>query len=328
VLRDMPGEIIDERVIYLCPPNIRKGKIRHIRKIFDGIFYCSKYKIDTIISVQRTPHGYIGKLISFFTKKPYIHIAISGHRGFWKDGKIIEKLNLAVFKKSDMITVTGKQTQSYLIAHGFSPEKITILPNLPSSRFLEVNVSQYNNREYDIVSFSRIDKNKNLVLLLKAVARLKKTFNVKLIIAGDGDDLNRIKKFVGDLKIEDNVRFVGFITKLEDKIKIYSNSKIFVSCSKGEGFPVSLLEAMSCGCVPVVSNVGDIVDVIDQGINGYIFNNTDKEEELVSYLQLLLNDEKSAKEISENARQISQQISVDKNAKIWDGVFSKLYKRN
>ena len=45
-----------------------------------------------------------------------------------------------------------------------------------------------------------------------------------------------------ELAIGEYIDFVGYISDLEDKLRIYRNSRIFVSCSKGEGFPVSLLE--------------------------------------------------------------------------------------
>lgn len=324
VLRDFPGDMINERVIYLSPKKPINGQIRHVKKIFDGVSYCSKYKIDAIVGVLITPHGYIGKAISFLTCIPYIHVTIAGHREYWVDGKLIEKINIALFKNANTVTVTGKQTQTYLISKGVKPSKIVILPNLPNSYFMDIDIPVTNRRTYDIVSFSRIDKNKNIDLLLRAIARIKDTYSVKLIIAGDGDELNNLKETINNLKLEANVKFVGFISQIEEKVKIYSNSKIFISCSKGEGFPVSLLEAMSCGCVPIVSNVGDIVDVIRQGENGFVFNNTDNETELADYLGQLLDDETQIELMSKEAQKIKTQISADNNGEIWDDILLKI----
>lgn len=327
VLRDFPGDMISEKVTYLHPEKITKSKIRHLKKIINGISYCSEYKIDAILGVLITPHGYIGKTLSLFTRIPYVHITIAGHREYWIDGKLVEKMNIALFKRANAITVTGKQTQSYLNSKGVDLNKIVILPNLPNASFTNVNVAVNNQRMYDIVSFSRIDKNKNIDLLLRAVARIKDSCTIKLIIAGDGDELKNLEVVADNLKMRDNVKFVGYISKLEDKVNIYTNSKIFVSCSKGEGFPVSLLEAMSCGCVPVVSNVGDIVDVIQQGKNGFVFNDTDDEKELAEFLLQLLNGEGLIKNMRKEALKIKKNISVDNNAKIWDGILSKLNKK-
>ena len=87
VLRDFPGDMIDGKVTYLSPEKVSESRIRHIRKVVAGVRYCSKYKIDVIIGVLNTPHGYIGKAIGAMMNIPYIHITIAGHREFWLGGK-------------------------------------------------------------------------------------------------------------------------------------------------------------------------------------------------------------------------------------------------
>lgn len=327
VVRDFPSSVQHKKVTYLCPPKAAKGQIRHVWKFFNAISYCSKYNIDAILGVLITPHGYIGRVLSFLTRRPYIHITIAGHREYWADGKWVEKLNIALFKKADKITVTGKQTLNYLIGKGVDSNRVVIMPNLPNASFLNRDIPIDIPRTYDIVSFSRIDKNKNIDLLLRAAARIKESYSVKLIIAGDGPELVNLKLAVEQLNMRDNVEFAGFITKIEDKIKIYSDSKLFISCSKGEGFPVSLLEAMSCGCVPVVSNVGDIVDVIRQGENGFVFNDTDDEKELATLLQQLLADDELIEKMRREAVKIKTIVSVENNAKTWDSVLSGIDKK-
>lgn len=327
VLRDFPGDMIDGKVTYLSPEKVSESRIRHIRKVVAGVRYCSKYKIDVIIGVLNTPHGYIGKAIGAMMNIPYIHITIAGHREFWLGGKIRERVNLAVFRKARIITVTGQQTLAYLVSKGFDADRIVVLPNLPNQAFMDSNMQEEGERKYDIVSFSRIDKNKNIGLLLRAVSRIKNECSVKLIVAGDGEELDNLKRMAKELAIGEYIDFVGYISDLEDKLRIYRNSRIFVSCSKGEGFPVSLLEAMSCGCVPVVSNVGDIVDVIRHGTNGFVFNDVDSEMELAGCLMRLLSDKELVDKTSREARKIVESISVEGNAGIWDNVFARITAR-
>ena len=127
VLRDFPGDMIDGKVTYLSPEKVSESRIRHIRKVVAGVRYCSKYKIDVIIGVLNTPHGYIGKAIGAMMNIPYIHITIAGHREFWLGGKIRERVNLAVFRKARIITVTGQQTLAYLVSKGFDADRIVCL---------------------------------------------------------------------------------------------------------------------------------------------------------------------------------------------------------
>lgn len=70
------------------------------------------------------------------------------------------RVNLAVFRKARIITVTGQQTLAYLVSKGFDADRIVVLPNLPNQAFMDSNMQEEGERKYDIVSFSRIDKNK------------------------------------------------------------------------------------------------------------------------------------------------------------------------
>ena len=320
VLRDTKGYDVDERVTYLCPETQSKSRWRHFTKINRGIKAVRQYKIGVIIGVLNTPHGYIGRTIAMLTHTPYVHMTIAGHREFWVDGPILEKINLCVFGKGTAITVTGSQTEQYLVKKGIRREMLFILPNLPNETFTKVQHNE--NRSYDIISFSRIDLNKNLILLIKALARLKKKYRPNVIIAGDGDQLENIKAAAQEYSVADMIDFLGYVNGFENKVKLLSDSKIFISCSKGEGFPVSLLEAMNCGCVPVVSNVGDIVDVIRDGKNGYVFNDFNDETEFVGCLEKLLSDESRISAMRQEAYKIKDEISVANNGKVWDDVFS------
>ena len=81
-----------------------------------------------------------------------------------------------------------------------------------------------------------------------------------------------------------------------------------------------MLEAMNCGCVPVVSNVGDIADVIRPGQNGYLYEDTDYEGEFVECLENLLSDEKKLAAMRTEAVKIKETISVSANGEIWNTV--------
>jgi glycosyltransferase involved in cell wall biosynthesis len=325
VLRDTPGNNFSNKVIYLCPKKPTKGIFRHVAKIFKGLSLYKKLNINIVIGVLNTPHGYIGRIISLFTRRPYIHVTIAGDREFWVDGKLKEIFNCWFFRKADFITVTGSKTYRYLLSKNFISNRIVILPNIPNNYFLNLNdIPSCEYRLYDLVFISRIDKNKNLGLLLKALSKLKSQCEIRTLVVGDGEELDAMKSLTASLKIDDRVTFSAYVSGIEDKVNIYKKCKIFVSTSKGEGFPVSLLEAMCCGCIPIVSNVGDISDAIEQGVNGYVFNDTNNETELTHYLHKLFNDRMRMETMSKNAQKIKGKLSVDNNTKIWDSIFSKI----
>lgn len=76
-----------------------------------------------------------------------------------------------------------------------------------------------------------------------------------------------------------------------------------------------------------MSNVGDIVDVIRHGTNGFVFNDVDSEMELAGCLMRLLSDKELVDKTSREARKIVESISVEGNAGIWDNVFARITAR-
>ncbi len=318
VLRDAPGTIENDKVTYITGAADGTNKsLKQINKIKTGIRICKKHNIDFVLGVLIYPHGYIGRLISMFTSLPYIHITVAGHREYWVKGRLVEKINLLLFKGSSVITVTGKKTYDYLVEKGFSAGRIVILPNVINmERYRDYNTE----RKYDIISLSRIDKNKNIPLLLKALHRLNKSIEVNAIIAGDGPELNNVKEEARALGIEQNIKFAGWINE-DGKNDIYNSAKVFVLCSKGEGFPLALLEAMACGCVPVVSDVGDIADAVKDDYNGYVYGNFNNEDELTTILESLIKVPDKITKLSSKAKEIKKDYSLERVNEIWNSIF-------
>lgn len=93
----------------------------------------------------------------------------------------------------------------------------------------------------------------------------------KLIIGAVGEETKRLKALVTTFNLEDKVEFVGWLTK-EDNIKNYQKASIYISIPKSDGTAVSLLEAMSAGCIPVVPDLPVSKEWIENGVNGIIYD--------------------------------------------------------
>lgn len=98
---------------------------------------------------------------------------------------------------------------------------------------------------------------------------LKSNPNWKLIIGATGFKKEELELLVKKLNLSEKVKFVGWLDK-EKNIDWYKRSKIYVSIPSSDGTSVSLLEAMSAGCIPVVSNLPVSKEWITDGINGII----------------------------------------------------------
>lgn len=319
ILRDTSADIISNKVTFISDYGCKlEGKLRHLYRLREGFRICNKYKIDIVAGVLIYPHGYIGRIISILKQLPYIHITIAGQREFWLHGRFIELFNLFVFKKSKTITVTGQNTRSYLLTKGIDCKKVVVLPNvIEMKKFQDID----KHREYDIISISRLDKNKNVSLLLRAIAKVKTTKEIKALIIGDGPEFHNLIAESKILGISQNVYFEGWVRDEDKKIDLYNNCKIYILCSKGEGFPLALLEGMACGCVPIITDVGDITDVVSSKINGYILKDYNDENELASLLESLTSSPNKINNLSVKAKEVKNKFSFEMVSNIWNEIF-------
>src|SRR3990167_466013 len=102
---------------------------------------------------------------------------------------------------------------------------------------------------------------------------------------------------------------------LEDLVYQYQSSRIFINTSLNSPIPCALLEAMSCECAILTTATCEIPTIIKNGENGFITND---KKEMRQYLELLLNDQKLAQKLGENARKtISERFNLNKFVKEW-----------
>ena len=99
--------------------------------------------------------------------------------------------------------------------------------------------------------------------------------DVRAVIVGDGPLKADLQKHAEELGANRNIEFLG---KRKDVELFLSRSKIFVLTSKSEGLSNAMAEAMVAGVVPVVANVGELGDLVIDGVNGYLVEPNNIEE--------------------------------------------------
>lgn len=105
-----------------------------------------------------------------------------------------------------------------------------------------------------LLFIGRIEEHKNLSLLIDAFKFLNDSgYTGRLIIVGDGSELEKLKSQVSSSKYSDFVDFLGFVSE-DVKIRLLSEAELLVIPSKREGFPQVVAEAMASGLPVVTSN--------------------------------------------------------------------------
>lgn len=171
-----------------------------------------------------------------------------------------------------------------------------------------------------LVYLARIEKRKGFFDLMKVMPNLAKKFpNLELYVAGQGD-VEMANTLVKEYGLERNVFILGYIDSVK-RDEILKMGHILVFPSYNEGLPMSLLEAMSYGLVPITTPVGGIPDVVVQNKNGLLVNPGDTEALKKSIDYLLTSPNKYA-DLSENAR---NDVDRDFNYKNYGSKLMKIY---
>lgn len=150
-------------------------------------------------------------------------------------------------------------------------------------------------RHFVILSLGRLSKgaaHKGYDRLIRVFARVaSRNDHARLVIAGRGDDLPRLHGLACELNVESKVRFPGAIDEA-DLANVYRSATVFSLVSdrgtgRGEGIPMTPLEAMACG-VPIIvgDQDGSSEAVIDQE-NGFVIPSLDLERHQACLQQLI-----------------------------------------
>ena len=110
---------------------------------------------------------------------------------------------------------------------------------------------------------------------------------------------------------------------VDDLVRHYQESLVYINPSTLSPVPTSMLEAMSCGCAVVSTATCEIPNIIEHGVNGFMSND---ENELRGYTEQLLANPELARKMGESARKtIEEKFSEDRFISEWNNVFDKTY---
>lgn len=157
--------------------------------------------------------------------------------------------------------------------------------------------------EINICIIGRISRGKGQLVAIKAINELVKKYNnIKLYIIGspgyDTEYYNKLKSFVDENKIHDNIQFVSFTTELKQYRDI---CHINLVCSKKEAFGRVTVEAMLANQMVIASNTGCNIELIDERHNGILFNEGDYKD-LSEKIDYAISNEDLCKNIIKNAK--------------------------
>lgn len=161
--------------------------------------------------------------------------------------------------------------------------------------------SKYGNKTRFIVTACRLTPWKGVDGIIRIIPELtKRTGEVHLLILGDGQELENLKKLATDLKVRKKVHFMGRVD--HNKITgFFRESDLFILNTNYEGLSHTILEAMKAGVPIITTRVGGNPEVIEDNQTGLLvdYNN---EKELLNAVVKIFTDDVLSESLKKNAK--------------------------
>lgn len=244
-------------------------------------------------------------------------------------------INMAALRCLDYYIGVSDPVSNMLVDRGFPADKLFTIYN---GLNFDAEKRAFDRREFlsrcglelapgDVVAgiAARLSPVKDIPTLLKAVARASKTDGrLKLLVAGDGESAQALKEMARELGIEDRVCFAGWVRDMD---AFYRSIDINLLTSLSETFPYVLTEGARLKRATIASRVGGVPVLIDNGVNGLLFDPGDVET-LSRHLVALTQDELMRRRfgtrlLEKAARLFSLDHMVDHQLEIYETILRR-----
>ena len=221
------------------------------------------------------------------------------------------------------IVVNSRALRDELLNIGIPNKRISIIPNS-----VEMGKTQLRNRKPEnpiICTIGNLRQNKNQLFFIRVIEKVRDILpNAEGWIIGQPVDDEpkmkmKLKNEIKRLKLTGHVKLLGFQSNTKELLK---KSSVFILPSFSEGFPNTILEAMSLGIPIVASNVGGIPEIISHQRNGLLFDPKDTDGFVNGILTILKNKNEKTNLINNGFKWIQNK----RNVKHMSSSYYNLYK--
>lgn len=244
-------------------------------------------------------------------------------------------INRFCLRMVDYYTCVADRTARMMISRGFAPSRVFTIYNgidyvkrdkkVDRKAYLEQFGATYCEGDVLCGIAARLTAVKDVPTLIKACAlAISRGAPIKLVVGGDGEDRPALEALTHELGIADHVIFAGWIADIH---AFFRAMDINVLSSLSETFPYVVLEGIDDGCATITSDVGGMPELIDHGVNGYIFTPRDVET-LSEQLYTLSRDAELRRAFAERLwKKASTQFSLDQMARTQFEIYNKVLRR-
>lgn len=304
----VPIGIYDYRLTGIYPVKA----IRIIRKWnLDIIHSQTEFGIGTFARILSKQLG-IPLVHTYHTMyEDYVHYITHGYFNR-SSKKIVEYLTLFYCDKtiSELVVPTKKAYELFKQKYKVNRNVYIVPTGIDVEKFYRENNPKFNRnhkrkelgidaKDFVILFVGRIGSEKNIELLLSSMKSLMNVSkSIKLLVVGDGPDLENYQKYIEKNKLEDHVIFAGKVP-WENIVEYYLVADVFATASHTETQGLTVIEAMAASLPVICIDDESFTDTVIHNLNGLVFKNR---REYKKCVMMLFRDRNLLDKLSKQAR--------------------------
>ena len=276
---------------------------------------CRKLDID-VIHAQYQRENYIALMSKFFN--PKVKVIYTSHFVI-REGMPWRLINRFLLSLESYVIAVCTPGKEMLASNGYPRNRINVIFNgieplreedkKPSTLREELGIGD---DEFVMLCLSRFAHDKGHEFLINAIGELKNLTDrkFKCVLGGVGPLLEDRKKQVRDMKLEDDIIFIGY---RNDKYNLYNGSDIYVNSSEHEALSFAIIEALSAGLPVIATDMGGNSDIINDKTQCGILVEYNDVKGLANAIKKVMDDSALRERLHQNAlKAVNEIFNLDK----------------
>ena len=225
----------------------------------------------------------------------------------------VERKLLSAAIAFDYVITMGSSVRDYFIEHG-AEGRVEVVPGgFDADLFHPATTTG----EYDLVLVGRLSPVKRVDVFIDVLAHAGNTA-LRGLIVGDGPSGQEIRGRAERAGAADRIHFAGWQSDVHAWLR---RGRAFMLTSESEGLSQAMVQAMLCGLPVIVSDVGDLKDLVVSGRNGFLVTPGDVDD-FAEKAGRVCGDEELRSSMGRQARLDALRLSMPNVAVQWDTIFS------
>jgi glycosyltransferase involved in cell wall biosynthesis len=291
--------------------------LKIVKKLKPDILHCHSAK-----------SGILGRIIGFvtntktvYTPHAYSYLSAESKKKYFLLKNIERFFGLLPAKT---FACSNSEYNRAIVDLKIKKEKVVLWNNSIESSIKLTNSDYLTKLPKDFIcSIGRPSFQKNTKLLIEAVLKLKQTHSsIHLVILGVGfysPILEKIKKNISENNLSENITLIPWLER-DKSLAILDKSLVYVSSSRYEGLPYSVIEALSLSKPCVLTDVDGNKDLVKDNHNGFLVK--EDANELAEKINFFLNNDLLRKDMGKNSREEFESFyDIKKNIKTLENLY-------